>query len=489
MTISPPDALLGARAPRVRKVPRYGASAGQEAIELAATAGLFLDPWQQDVLIDVMGERPDGTWTAKEVAVIVARQNGKGALLEARELFGLFLAGEKELMHTAHELKTSLQAFKRIKGLIQSTRDLERRVKRFVLKNGAESIELWNGAELKFVARSKGSGRGFTGDLLVLDEAYALTEAHMEALLPTLSARPNSQIWYTSSPPLDAASGEPLFKVKDRAEAGEPGLAYFDWSAEPGVDLDDRTVWEATNPALGIRISEESIARERSQFTDVGFGRERLCIWPPRPKDGWAVIPEEDWRLCVDLMGEVGDPVAFAIDVAPDRSYTSIAMAGRRPDGLGQVEVADHRPGTAWVPARVLELRERWKPCVIVLDVIGPGGSLAPDIEAQGLDVAKPIELEKPSARDVAAACGAFWDAVSGVDEDGLPRRTLRHRDQAELATALAGAAKRTLGDAWAWSRRDTTVDISPLVAVTLALWGFSKFGHVEPDDLADNVW
>jgi hypothetical protein len=35
----------------------------------------------------------------------------------------------------------------------------------------------------------------------------------------------------------------------------------------------------------------------------------------------------------------------------------------------------------------------------------------------------------------------------------------------------VKGAAKRPLGDAWAWSRKSSGVDISPLVAITLAVW------------------
>ena len=58
------------------------------------------------------------------------------------------------------------------------------------------------------------------------------------------------------------------------------------------------------------------------------------------------------------------------------------------------------------------------------------------------------------------------------VDEKGL-----RHLGGLELRQAVKGATKRPLGDAWAWSRRNSTVDISPLVAATLALWGHSNFG------------
>ena len=38
---------------------------------------------------------------------------------------------------------------------------------------------------------------------------------------------------------------------------------------------------------------------------------------------------------------------------------------------------------------------------------------------------------------------------------------------------AVAGAVKRKLGAAWAWDQTAATADISPLIAVTNALWGY----------------
>ena len=76
-------------------------------------AGLELDPWQRYVLDVALRVRPDDRWAAFEVALIVARQNGKGAVLEARELAGLFLdlPDEKLILHSAHEFKTCSGAF------------------------------------------------------------------------------------------------------------------------------------------------------------------------------------------------------------------------------------------------------------------------------------------------------------------------------------------------------------------------------------------
>jgi hypothetical protein len=90
------------------------------------------------------------------------------------------------------------------------------------------------------------------------------------------------------------------------------------------------------------------------------------------------------------------------------------------------------------------------------------------------------VEIVSPKAREVAAACGQFYDAVT--------EQSLSHLDQAPLASALAGAQQRPLGDAWAWARRIVSVDISPLVAATLAKWGLGAVVEEESDPM-DNIW
>lgn len=213
----PAQRVLGARQPRYRSVPPAPTSAGPEAIELAASAGLLLDPWQQDVLTAALGERPDGRWAASRVAVIVPRQNGKGAILEARELAGLYLFGERLITHTAHRVDTSLEHFTRMRALIEGTPDLAAELDDIVDTHGKEGLVLQGGRRLNFKARSKGSGRGFTGDCVVLDEAYYLYD--LGGLIPTMSARPNPQLWYTSSAPLARIESDRLRHLCKRGRA------------------------------------------------------------------------------------------------------------------------------------------------------------------------------------------------------------------------------------------------------------------------------
>lgn len=53
-------------------------SVGREAVALAASAGLFLDPWQELVLDHALSVQSNGKWCHTDVGVMVSRQNGKG---------------------------------------------------------------------------------------------------------------------------------------------------------------------------------------------------------------------------------------------------------------------------------------------------------------------------------------------------------------------------------------------------------------------------
>lgn len=186
--------LLGVQEPRISAVPPYRSSSGQEVIDLCDQVGLKLDPWQQFVMHHSLGERDDGKWAAFEVGIIVSRQNGKYSIFEARELGGLFVLGEKLLLHSTHEFKTTLEHFRRVLFWLENVDWLRRRVKRIRTSHGEESVELLTGQRLRFVARTTGSGRGFSGDLVILNEAFNLPDTAVDALMPTLSARPNPQL-------------------------------------------------------------------------------------------------------------------------------------------------------------------------------------------------------------------------------------------------------------------------------------------------------
>jgi hypothetical protein len=457
-------------------------SSGRDVAALAATAGLQLDPWQRRVLDGALGERGDGKWSAFEVGLIVSRQNGKGAILEALELAALFLfEDERLILHSAHEFKTCREAFLRFKGLIDGSPDLRKRVKRMPESHGEEACELVNGKRLRFIARSKQSGRGFAAQRIILDEAQNLSLESMAALLPAMSAQPNPQVWYAATPgDYLVAPCEQLARVRRRGMRGvDPSLAFFEWSVPHDDDrtfefaMDDPKGWAVANPALGIRISHEQVGNELRSIP-TKFAIERLGVgnWPFE-QTGEQIIPAETWRSLLDAGSQVLEPVAFAVDMTPERSRVSVAVAGVRADGRTHVELTEHRGGTRWVKDELLRLQSEHDSLGFWFDKRSPAGSMMGELQDAG------VEVRELSTGDVVKACGSFVDAAS---EDRL-----RHIGQGPLDAALAAAQKRKVGDAWALDRSRSGADISPLVAVTNALHGYTT--SVAADyDLMDSI-
>jgi len=483
--------LLGDKRPRIISVPLSTSTAtAYEAIDLAAQAGLHLDEWQQLALIDAMGEQPDGLWTALEVAIILSRQNGKGGLIEARQLAGLFLLDEELQIYTAHQFGTARNAMRRIVKLIQNTPHLNKRLARNGIRysHTEEGIELKNGNRLLFMARGE-AGRGFSCDCLYLDEAMILSAEPVAALLPTLSARTNPQIWYLGSAGIGEKS-EQLGRLHKRGHAGgDPGLCYLEWSADLCTDecgrgcrkhdrRDDPRTWARANPALGIRITPQFVEREMNAMKAQKFNQERLGVGDyPADDELWALFPEEIWRSFMDASSAPVGRLALSADISPERTSGAIAIAGRRLDDLLHGEIVDHHStGVGWMVDRIVELVVEHEICVIVIDAAGPAGTLIAPLTAKLADRQLNVPIKCPTLRDVGIAYSALVTSLTDTKD-------LRYLDQAALNTAVAGATTRLVGVVKALARKNATTDIAPLVAFVNALWGFDNFGHLVPEE------
>ncbi|WP_435643867.1 terminase [Streptomyces sp. H49] len=474
--------------PAYRSVPASVSTLGPEVGDLARLAGFGPDPEQQMILDAVFATDEHGKSAAFEVGVVVSRQNMKTGLFKMIALGWLFLTDERLVVWSAHEFRTAQESFRDMDELIAGSPHLSRRVKAIHRGNGDEAIELVGDRRLIFKTRTKGGGRGLSGDKVILDEGYALQPMHMGALLPTLSARPDPQVLVGSSAGLPESAV--LRGMRDRGRAGnDRRLAYFEWCAPPpaiacalgekcphalgtpGCGCDKPELWQVANPAIGRRISLDYVASERRALPPSEFARERMGWWDD-PVEGLVPISAEAWVACIDEESSVQDPVAIAVDVTPDRSRAAIAVAGRRSDGAMHGELIEHKAGTGWVVDRLVELASRWNPCSVVVDPSGPAGSFEKELLERGF---RPEggrwRLQLVGSREYAQACGALVDDVVNG--------RWRHLGQQPLAVAVEGARTRPLAEAWAWSRRHSE-DISPLVAVTLARHGFATHGAVE---------
>jgi hypothetical protein len=419
--------------------------------------------------------------------VSVPRQNGKNGSLEIVELYGTVALGLK-FLHTAHEIKTARKAFKRIKFFFGERAndptakfpELNALVKEVRNTNGQEAVELRNGGLIEVVARSKGSGRGFTVDVLVLDEAQELQEHELEALLPTISAAPSGDpvTIYMGTPPKDMGElGEPFVRVRNGAVDGsDKRAAWVEFSAVGDVDemspdelvkfIADKGNWEDANPALGFRINQTTVESELKQFSARSFARERLNMWPIAGKTS-AAIPAGSWdERRLDEVPEDWPLAAIGLDMNPERTKVTIAVAAHAPHGV-HVEVVEDAPFSDegskalidWVFARA----GRHAP--VVMDAYSPIRSIEAALKA------KKVRVFILGPNELSQACGGLYDAV-------MKDKSVTHYGQESLDASLAGAVKQKFGEggAWKWNRKTFEIDLTQIMSVTAAHFGAVKF-------------
>lgn len=440
--------------PTFARVPEGDEKAGQDAADLARAYGVPLDPWQEDVVRGILRESA-GTWSASQAGLVVGRQNGKGQIILALELYGLLVLAEN-VLHTAHAVKTSSDAFRRLWAVLQSHADLAGMVRRHSQMIGAEYVELSNGGRIAFTTRSASAGRGLSVDRLVVDEAEDLPAPEVGALAPTVFARPHAQSLYFGTAPGPMHDSEAFATMRRAAHDGQnPRLAWWEWGAGWGADIDDRDLWLRVNPAVAVgRVPVQSIVDDRAVLPVDAFRAERLSMWIPAGRAD-SVFDVESWDALTDPTSTPATDIAIGLDAPPSRDYATVALAGMRADGLLHVEWYHSAEGVTWLPEWVAA-RLSSKVRAVVVDERSP---------LVDLDwAAARVRLTNAVSRDVAVGCGALVDAVADA--------RLRHLGQVELSKGVLEARQRPMlgGQAFAWDRK--AAGSSALIAASLALWG-----------------
>lgn len=441
-------------------------SFGPAIAAVAEQLGQPLMPWQR-LVADVGGELDPATGLPayREVILTVPRQSGKTTLVLSWEVQrALGWGSPQKILYSA---QTGADARKKL--VEDQFPILAPRMKRLGIQslpraNGNEGVVWKNGSRLILMASGEDAGHGKTIDLGIKDEFFADWDNRRDqALIPAMATRAAAQVLTLSTAGTDQSVpyNEAVERGRRAVDDGvRSGIAYFEWSASPDDDPDDPEVWRRCMPALGHTINEAVVRHARQTLVDSEFRRAFLNI-PTKADD--RVIPAAAWdAVCDPDVSPVG-ALVFSLDVNPERSAAAIVAAsrGERP----VCELVEHRQGIGWLLERAAELDRRWSSPVWVVDGSGPARSLVADMERLGLTV------KVLSPGEVIEACAGFFD---GVVDGSLSVRT-----HPKLNDAVAGAAKRTVGDAWAWTRRHASADVTPLVAATCAVR--EARGGVEP--------
>lgn len=461
-------------------------SAGDDAIEWAESIGwdddaghgfYVLDEWQRFCIRGILSEDATARLCAEIALLIVARQNGKGTILEVVELYALFVLDLPLILHTAHLGETSADHMARLLAAIASDPELDGQCKP-VFAKGYEAIERRGFGEIRFRTRSKKGGRGGSPQMVVFDEALFLTSQQVSAILPSLSAQTmradRPLLVYASSAPI--GESEMLHGLRSSVLRGEVPQAFLaEWSVElpdTGGDLaaaiqavmaDPESLWQS-NPGAGIRIDPEWCwTIERGSMTPEAWCIERLGVVFTADGDS-GVIPPADWRACLDATSTV-DGGRIALSVGPGGTWAAVGLAGEREDGALHLEVVRHALGTDWLVEACRAGTAVYGP--LLVDPKTPTMAVLTDLRNAG------IELEELATADVARACAELQLDVKNC--------RARHLDQPELNAAVAGAGIRPVGESWVFSAKASSVDVQPLLAVTLAAHGARVTGSVDP--------
>ena len=265
----------------------------------AGVLGFTLMPWQHEFNAVATELGPDGRFIYRQVVLEVMRQQGKTVdLLSMMMARALRPPGGWQIAYTA---QTRLDARHRLldvwwprieasklRGLVKPRRG-----------SGSEALMFANGSMLGLVSGTQTSGHGDVVDLGVIDEAWAQEDDHLEqAMRPAMMTR-DAQLWVVSAAGTEKSA---YFrqKVEDGRARAELGVTdrgcYVGYSFADDEDPEDPAVWRRRMPALGITVSEETVAADYDLMDLAEFRRAYLCQWPEIARPGWEVISQQTWE-------------------------------------------------------------------------------------------------------------------------------------------------------------------------------------------------
>jgi len=434
----------------------------------------------------------------REVITTVPRQTGKTTLYltwEINRCVSPRWAHPQRVVFTAQSGKDARDKWlDELFPLIRRARKLRPLVQRIYEGMGNEYILFKNGSRIRLLSSSTSTGHSKTLHQATMDEIWHDADFRREqGLRPAMITVEDAQLLMCST------AGTDLSVVLERKmEAGRraaledsgSGIAYFEYSAPDGWDPEDEAGYFSFMPALcpdppcrcgagkwRHTVTLDAIRSERRSMEPAEFARAYGNI-PDRSRAAAHGVSMPGWGSCADAASRVVSRIAVGFSVAPDRSWSAVAVAGARADGLGHGEVVQRRPGTGWLVEYLTGLYERQDPFVLVMNPAGAAAAFEKELIALRWS-AKPGPgqrlLQLTGMREYAAACGELVKDIAD--------QQFRHLGQEPLDAAVGAVRTRPLSDSWAWSWKLSAADISSLEALTLAWHGFKTHGLVSAHD------
>ena len=462
-----------------------------------AYLGVELFPWEKWLAKHILELNTDGSYRFRRVLVGMGRQNGKTLMAACVTAWWLFvdalnepgkhpaefvISGEAQNLDTAAVPYEWLVARCNPKPQNEAEAALVRpelaaATARVVRANGKDRIIAKSGASYRL--KAAGATRGTPAARVLMDEireqhtwdAWAAssqtTKASQRDMLLAISSAGTAR-----SVVLNHLRAEGVAQVElaekhgagyVNAEGADPSFGFFEWSAPEDAKPLDEAAIIAANPSIGYNgLTVEKCRADYRAMPEHQYRAEVLNQYVPART--MPYVSPRDFEACVVQEGSyrvaAGARTVWAVDTSADRRWTSIAAAVMCEDGVPLVAlVREPRLGNLWVPDEVK----------LLADEAGWSEVMLQERGCPAMEFIRPLTDNGLTVRPVA---GSWFGIATGRFRDAVRDKRVRFVRQEPLELAVSAGVTRRFGENDAWDRRGSAVDIAPLVACTLALYG-----------------
>lgn len=454
--------IMGQNRPRLGSKPlTRKKSRVDEVLKFAEALGWELMPWQEYVLTEGLRVEKSGEWSRSMIGVLVARQQGKSALMRLRLLAGVYLWEETWIAMAQTLKQAEHQLYQAYDDLIAAGLWDDKRMK-FYQANGRQQLKIGRGS-WTILAANRDAVRGFTGSLWV-DELREVPAEAWSAALPVVTSYANAQVWVTSNAGSDHSTV--LNDLRGTAITfQDDSFGWFEWSADPDLSHLDPQAWAQANPALGRRTKMKIIEDALKTDHMAAFLTERLCRWVRSYESPWVYGTYEQCQVD-GLKFDPLEPTYFGLDVSIDRKRADLVAAQKDGDKVK------------------FGLVQSWESDGGVIDDVKIAGDVAGwarkySTVAIGYDkwTAGNIATRLAQVRfPVYDTSGANFAQACDETLTGLHSMRLMHTGNEIMTAHFMACVKKPASDGgWRVVRRDSHTNISAAVAAIIAIHHASK--------------
>lgn len=468
---------------------------------------MHLFPWQKWLFVHALELVPNpygpgDVYRFRTVIVMVARQNGKTMVEVVLALWHIFALESGIVIGTAQDLANAERAWRDAVALAQADDELNELIPADGIYLGHPKVlALANGCEYRVAAATRRGARGFSGDLILLDELREHQNWDSWASVTnTMNARPKAQAWaFTNAGDAlsvvlrymravahrdlgwpDGDDDAELLGVQGDSDGidtsempegwDEITLGFFEWSSPPSAKRTDMEALSWANPSLNHTEVTEYCPTTRTLIghmrTDPPslFDMEVMCRFVALAEGG--PFPEGSWpeTFAKDEVPLEDSSRIVCVEVSSRRDSAFVARCAEAADDVALVGIWESRPGTDWVRDFLLDNIDRIDAIVLRVENGSPSNVYA-DAWADDPDLGPLLALWKGA--DIGTAHSDMFDRLRDRKIRHLPHNGL------DMAATSAASALQPAGG-WRIDIRKSPSDTAPLLAVIGALWGMS---------------